>query len=81
MEECYVFLLHLDNNSMPFEDLIQPAINLARNGFIVTENQAKSLNSYQKDFISLRDIITSLLPVIHKHTNFEHQVLEDLFTN
>lgn len=48
-----LFEVHDKLCSMPFEDLIQPAINLARNGFIVTENQAKSLNSYQKDFISL----------------------------
>ena len=48
-----LFEVHNKLCSMPFEDLIQPAINLARNGFIVTENQANSLNSYQKDFISL----------------------------
>ena len=48
-----LFEVHDKLCSMPFEDLIQPAINLARNGFIVTENQAKSFNSYQKDFISL----------------------------
>ena len=48
-----LFEVHDKLCSMPFEDLIQPAINLARNGFIVTENQANSLNNYQKDFISL----------------------------
>ena len=48
-----LFEVHDKLCSMPFEDLIQPAINLARDGFIVTENQANSLNSYQKDFISL----------------------------
>ena len=30
--------------SLPFKDLIQPAIDLARNGFIVTKKQAISLN-------------------------------------
>ena len=40
-----LFEVHDKLCSMPFEDLIQPAINLARNGFIVTENQAKSFNS------------------------------------
>ena len=48
-----LFEVHDKLCSMSFEDLIQPAINLARNGFIVTENQANSLNNYQKDFISL----------------------------
>ena len=48
-----LFEVHGKLCSMPFEDLIQPAIDLARNGFIVTEKQAKSLNKYQEDFISL----------------------------
>ena len=48
-----LFEVHGKLCSMPFEDLIQPAIDLARNGFIVTEKQAKSLNKYQQDFISL----------------------------
>ena len=48
-----LFEVHGKLCSMPFEDLIQPAIDLARNGFIVTEKQAKRLNKYQEDFISL----------------------------
>lgn len=36
--------------SLPFKDLVQPAIDLARNGFKVTKKQAKSLNSATERF-------------------------------
>lgn len=36
---------------LPFVALIQPAIDLARYGFVITEREASSLNSTKKDFI------------------------------
>jgi gamma-glutamyltranspeptidase/glutathione hydrolase len=36
---------------LPFEKLIQPAIDLARYGFVITEKEAASLNGTKKDFI------------------------------
>ncbi|WP_288956570.1 gamma-glutamyltransferase [uncultured Polaribacter sp.] len=39
-----VFEVHKKMGSLPFKDLIQPSIDLARNGFTVTEKQANSLN-------------------------------------
>tara|TARA_R110002072_G_scaffold63772_1_gene158310 strand:+ start:5186 stop:6877 length:1692 start_codon:yes stop_codon:yes gene_type:complete len=36
--------------SLPFKDLVQPAIDLARNGYKITENQARSLNRTRKRF-------------------------------
>jgi len=36
---------------LPFAALIQPAIDLARYGFVITEREASSLNSTKKDFI------------------------------
>ena len=48
-----LFEVHNKLCTLPFEDLIQPAIDLARNGFIVTENQAYNLNLYKNDFILL----------------------------
>jgi gamma-glutamyltranspeptidase/glutathione hydrolase len=36
---------------LPFAMLIQPAIDLARNGFVITEKEASSLNGTKKDFI------------------------------
>ena len=36
--------------SLPFKDLVQPAIDLATNGYIITKNQARSLNGTRKRF-------------------------------
>ncbi len=36
---------------LPFAMLIQPAIDLARYGFVITEKEASSLNGTKKDFI------------------------------
>jgi gamma-glutamyltranspeptidase/glutathione hydrolase len=38
---------------LPFKKLIQPAIDLAENGFAITDGQAKDLNSLKKKFIEL----------------------------
>ena len=40
-----VFEVHEKLGSLPMRELIQPSIELARNGFKVTKKQAKSLNS------------------------------------
>ncbi len=39
------------NGKLPFKDLIQPAIDLAENGFYLTKKQASSLNSKREDFV------------------------------
>ncbi len=36
---------------LPFAELIQPAIDLAQNGFVLTNGQANSLNENREDFI------------------------------
>jgi gamma-glutamyltranspeptidase / glutathione hydrolase len=36
---------------LPFRDLIQPAIDLAENGFVITQQQANMLNENQADFL------------------------------
>ena len=36
---------------LPFKKLIQPAIDLAQNGFAITESQAASLNSHREKFL------------------------------
>ncbi len=35
---------------LPFQDLIQPSIDLAEKGFAITESEAETLNSHQDDF-------------------------------
>lgn len=43
--------VHSKYGELPFRDIIQPAIDLARNGFPLTENQAEDLNDNRKTFI------------------------------
>jgi gamma-glutamyltranspeptidase / glutathione hydrolase len=38
---------------LSFEKLIQPAIDIAENGFAITAAEAASLNAYQQDFLKL----------------------------
>lgn len=38
---------------LPFKKLIQPAIDLAEKGFVITEAEARGLNYYKNDFIKL----------------------------
>ena len=45
-----LFEVHRKFGTMPMEQLIEPAIKLAENGVVVTENQARRLNHYRKFF-------------------------------
>jgi gamma-glutamyltranspeptidase / glutathione hydrolase len=44
--------VHSKYGLLPFKDVIQPAIDIARNGFPVTEGQAADLNANRENFIS-----------------------------
>lgn len=41
---------------LPFKKLIQPAIDLAEFGFVITKDEASSLNYYKKDFIKYNSV-------------------------
>ena len=43
-----ILRIHEKLGSLPFVDLVQPAIDLAEKGFVVTEKQAESLASKRK---------------------------------
>jgi gamma-glutamyltranspeptidase/glutathione hydrolase len=45
-----IFEVHKKLGSLPFKNLIQPSIDMARNGFKVTKKQARSLNGTRKRF-------------------------------
>jgi gamma-glutamyltranspeptidase/glutathione hydrolase len=45
-----LFEVHKKFGSLPFDKLIDPAINLATNGVVVTQKQAKHLNQNQQNF-------------------------------
>ena len=42
---------------LPFKNLIQPAIDLAENGFAITKTQAADLNTNKEDFIRLNTTV------------------------
>lgn len=46
-----MFRMHKKLGKLPWNSLIQPAIDLARNGVILTEKEAKGLNRQRADFL------------------------------
>lgn len=42
---------HAKYGSLPWKDLLQPSIDLARNGFAITEMQAREMNSLKEEFL------------------------------
>ena len=51
-----LFLAH-KHARLSFPSLIQPAIDLAEKGFVITEAEARSLNSNQQDFLTYNTVI------------------------
>ncbi|MDC0106655.1 gamma-glutamyltransferase, partial [bacterium] len=45
-----LFEIHKKFGTLPFEKLIDPAIQLAKNGVVVTQKQAQNLNDHTPDF-------------------------------
>ncbi|HHE65604.1 MAG TPA: gamma-glutamyltransferase, partial [Bacteroidetes bacterium] len=45
-----LFAIHEKFGTLPFAELIQPSIDLAKNGVVVTKKQALSMNKYRKYF-------------------------------
>ncbi len=52
---------------LPFKKLIQPAIDLAGNGFVITERQAESFNDTKDEFIKLNTTV----PIFVKNTSWK----------
>ncbi len=48
-----LYEIHQKLGSLPWSDLVQPAIDLAINGYEVTEKQKKSFDSKREDFIKI----------------------------
>ena len=47
---------HSKFSKLPWKDLVQPAIDLARNGFPLTAHEAEGLNEIQKDLVRLNTV-------------------------
>lgn len=48
-----LYEIHKKFGTMPWKDLVQPAINLAKNGYKVTNKQKRSFDSKKEDFIKI----------------------------
>ena len=48
-----IYKIHSKFGSLPIQDLFEPAINLAKNGFVVTQKQSNSLTGKLEDFIKV----------------------------
>jgi gamma-glutamyltranspeptidase/glutathione hydrolase len=48
-----IYEIHAKFGSLPIEDLFKPAIELANNGFVVTQKQSNSLTGKLEDFIKV----------------------------
>ena len=48
-----IYEIHAKFGSLPIEDLFKPAIDLANNGFVVTQKQSNSLSGKLDDFIKV----------------------------
>jgi gamma-glutamyltranspeptidase/glutathione hydrolase len=53
--------VHSKYGKLPFRDVIQPAIDLAKNGFPVTKNQARSFNNNRETFLKKNSGITAFI--------------------
>ena len=46
-----IFTTHEKFGSMPIEEILEPVIDLAKKGFVVTENQKNTLANYREQFL------------------------------
>lgn len=52
---------HKKYGSLPWKDLVQPAVDLALNGFLLTQKEAENLNDIQDDLKEFNSIIPGFL--------------------
>lgn len=58
-----IFAVHEKFGSLPMEEILAPVIQLANNGFVITENQRKNFEGYRDLFLEVnKDTILFALP-------------------
>lgn len=56
-----LFLAHKKFGRLPMQDLVAPAIKLAKEGFAITEMEAKGLENVAKDFVKYSTVSSAFL--------------------
>lgn len=69
---------HQKYGKLDFAEVIQPAIDLARNGFAITETEANRLNGFQEDFSVYN---TDDSPFIKKEWKAGHKLVQTNLAN
>lgn len=69
---------HQKYGRLDFATVIQPAIDLARNGFAITETEAKRFNAFQEDFATYN---TDDSPFIKKEWKPGHKLVQTNLAN
>ena len=70
-----LFEVHKKFGTLPMSELIQPAIDLAKNGYKISEKQAYSLNQYVNEIYTLNDSIKLFSKKFNKGDLFVNNTL------
>jgi gamma-glutamyltranspeptidase/glutathione hydrolase len=70
-----LFEVHKKFGTLPMSELIQPAIDLAKNGYKISEKQAYSLNQYINEIYTLNDSIKLFSKKFNKGDLFVNNAL------
>jgi len=70
-----LFEVHKKFGTLPMSELIQPAIDLAKNGYKISEKQAYSLNQYVNEIYTLNDSINLFSKNFNKGDLFVNNAL------
>ena len=70
-----LFEVHKKFGTLPMSELIQPAIDLAKNGYKISEKQAYSLNQYVNEIYTLNDSIKLFSKKFNKGDLFVNNAL------
>ena len=70
-----LFEVHKKFGTLPMSELIQPAIDLAKNGYKISEKQAYSLNQYVNEIYTLNDSINLFSKKFNKGDLFVNNAL------
>lgn len=73
-----MFAIHEKLGSLPIKDILQPVIDLARNGYVVTENQADRFEALREKFIEVNSDSTLYATAFAKAETVKNEALAQM---